>query len=346
MVDMAPYEIRLPLPCDDSLWTAKSAEEVHRLDANLKMYGIKPINFLDGLKRCLHAHDVQTHAPARTLLMAGLLSVGWHISRREKHLQFLETVPSMREQGRWRSLLLQAFGHWRHSFEEAVGSRRIPGQSAKHTDTGSPTVLFHLAHMTMHADIIDVQIFSGTKRLLGRKVSEKDYLNVTHRLKSWACTPVARHAVLHSFKLLYEVLVSKPRKGMTIDIQLPTPSIDYSCRHDNMFYRPWSVYLASLIVWAYQRASSLHISGIYNQPTITHDHDEREVCCRYLSTCASIEDPARLLPLLSSHGCAAFLSVVSQDFANGETELLIEAARRLQNCRDMLITNITSRIPG
>ena len=84
--DMVPYEIRLVLPCDESLWAATSAEEVHRLDANLKMYGVRPINFLDSLKKCLHAHDVQTHAPARVLLMAGLLSVGLHVSRREKYV--------------------------------------------------------------------------------------------------------------------------------------------------------------------------------------------------------------------------------------------------------------------
>lgn len=173
--DMAPYEIRLPLPCDDSLWDAKSADEVQKLDANLKMYGIKSINFLDGLKKCLHAHDVQTHAPSRMLLMAGLLSVGWHISRREKHLQFLESVPSIREQGRWRTLLLQAFGYWRTSFDEAVGSRQSNLVASKQQEMNSAksAVLFHLAHMTLHADIIDCQIFAGTKRLLGRRVAKK-----------------------------------------------------------------------------------------------------------------------------------------------------------------------------
>lgn len=173
--DMAPYEIRLPLPCDDSLWDAKSADEVQRLDANLLMYGIKPLHFLDGLKRCLHAHEVQTHAPARMLLMAGLLSVGWHISRREKHLQFLESVPSIREQGRWRTLLLHAFGYWRTSFDEAVGSRQSSLVASKQQEMNSAksAVLFHLAHMTLHADIIDCQIFAGTKRLLGRRVAKK-----------------------------------------------------------------------------------------------------------------------------------------------------------------------------
>lgn len=150
--DMAPYEIRTTLPCDDSLWTAKSADEVRRLDVNLKMYGIRSFPFLEGLKQSLHAQHVQTHSEARMLLMSGLLSVGWHVNRREKHLQFLETAPSVREQGRWRSLLLNAFGHWRSSFDEAVGVRSGTVPATKETDAA--TVLFHLAHMTMHADLI------------------------------------------------------------------------------------------------------------------------------------------------------------------------------------------------
>lgn len=151
--DMAPYEIRTNLPCDDSLWTAKSADEVRRLDGNLKMYGVRSFPFLEGLKQSLHAQHVQTHSEARMLLMSGLLSVGWHVNRREKHLQFLETAPSNREQGRWRSLLLNAFSHWRTSFEAAVGVRsNVVGSVSQ--DTDAATVLFHLAHMTMHADII------------------------------------------------------------------------------------------------------------------------------------------------------------------------------------------------
>lgn len=151
--DMAPYEIRTNLPCDDSLWAAKSADEVQKLDANLKMYGLRPTPFLEGLKQSLHAQNVQTHSAARMLLMSGLLSVGWHVNRREKHLQFLETAPSIREQGRWRSLLLNAFGHWRSSFDEAIDSQSsVIGNVGR--DKDAATVLFHLAHMTMHADLI------------------------------------------------------------------------------------------------------------------------------------------------------------------------------------------------
>lgn len=186
---------------------------VRRLEGTFAMYRIKTVNFLDGLKRCLHGYEVQTHHFARMVLMSGLLSVGWHINRREKHVQFVETVPSVQEQARWRSLLLQAFGHWRRSFDEVLdhnAQRNGQGntrQSSK--DLNDPTVLFHLAHMTMHIEIIDVQILSGSRRLLGRKVSDRDRASVIQRMRVWASTSMARHAALHAFKLLESTFCAK-----------------------------------------------------------------------------------------------------------------------------------------
>jgi hypothetical protein len=162
-------------------------------------------------------------------------------------------------------------------------------------------------------------------------------------MKSWACTPIARHAVLHAFKLLAAVLISRPTKS-TPDEYQGTPAINYTCRNDALFYRPWGVYLASLTIWAYQRASSLHLSGPYIQQHLTEGRDERELCSRYLMAFTSIEDPARVLAMLSVSGCAAILTVVSQDFANGEPELFQEASKRLLCCRDILATNASVRL--
>jgi len=210
--DLLPHELRLQLPCDDSLWTATSAEEVRRLEGTFAMYRIKTVNFLDGLKRCLHGYEVQTHHYARMVLMSGLLSVGWHINRREKHVQFVETMPSVQEQARWRSLLLQAFGHWRRSFDEVLDYNTYKGQGATRStkrDMSDPTVLFHLAHLTMHADIIDCQILSGSRHLMGRKVSDRDRASAIQRMRAWANTSMARHASLHAFKLLESTFCAK-----------------------------------------------------------------------------------------------------------------------------------------
>ena len=160
-------------------------------------------------------------------------------------------------------------------------------------------------------------------------------------MRSWICTPVARHAVLHAFKMLHETLVkpSLPKKsGQTNTQQQPPTTITYNCRADPVIFRPWATFLAGLIVWSYQHASSLHITSASAQARHFGGQDDHALCARYLTVCAAIEDPSHLLPNLSMPGCAAILAVLSQKFADTEPELLQEASKRLQECRNMLAT--------
>ena len=48
---MGVHEIRLPLPCDDALWSATSAEEVGRVEASLHANGVQPTTFTDALRK-------------------------------------------------------------------------------------------------------------------------------------------------------------------------------------------------------------------------------------------------------------------------------------------------------
>ena len=336
--DMLPHELRLPLPCDESMWNAKSAEEVRRLENTFAMYRIKPVNFLDGLKRCLHGYEVQTHHFGRMILMAGLLSVGWHISRREKHLQFVETIPSVQEQARWRSLLLQAFEHWRRSFNEVLdysGPLSRPSNCGLGREASEPTILFHLGHLTMHIDIIDAQIYSGSRRLLGRKLSDRDRSSVEQRMRIWGGTAMARHTALHAFKLLHAALC--PDNMGPSDASTPEHTKrSYSCRNDPLVCRPWILYLAGLTIWTYQYAfvnQSTTASGIRASTT---PPPGQQTACQYITTCATTDNADRLPLLTSRQGCVAVLQVLSQDFADAEPEILLEASKRLQECSKLL----------
>lgn len=335
--DMAPHEIRLPLPCDEALWNATSATSVQQMDTNLRMYGIKPIGFLDGLKRSLHGQEVKTHHFARMILMSGLLSVGWHMSRRETQLKWLDNNPSPKEQERWRSILLRSFDDWNQSFDDALGMSEFVTTTPKksvHEHLGSPSVLYHLAHISMHVDIIDCQVFSGSKRILGRHISSRDRANAVQRMKGWTHTAAARHAVLHSFKFLHEILV-RPTSAT-----VPPGSdswhfapITYSARNDPLNYRPWVVYLAALTLWAYQHAINAP-APLIASTTMSQDMHSR--ASEYLSTFSAISNPDGLVILAANDGCAALLEVLQQSFADAESEILLEASSRLKACREML----------
>ena len=331
--NLFPYEIRLPLPCDEALWTANKPEEVQQLEATFSMHGIKPINFLDGLKKCLHGHEVPCHHHARLILVAGLYSVQWHISRREKHLQFLETIPSPSEHERWRQLLFNALGHWRRSFEEAITSSwpRHAGKTPCRDDLADPTVLFHLAHITMHTDIIDLQILAGYKRLMSRKITDRDHANVVQRMKTWINTVGARKAVHHSFRLLCETLVDmRPRQSYSARI------LAYSCRDDSSMARPWTLYLAALTIWTYQYTLQLKGMSTAQAGESLDPQDVDHVAAQYLAHFAAVETADRLLIVGSARGCIALTMLLSEIFASSESELILEASKRLRECGKML----------
>jgi hypothetical protein len=343
--DMAPHEIRLPLPCDDNTWTASSPDHVRQLDVNLRMYGVKQISFLDGLKSALHGKEVKTHSFGRMIIMSGLLSVGWHLSHRETHLKWLDLrTPSMETQDNWRKILLRAFDEWKESFDMAIGTTEGGDNGSRGPMNGpiqSAAVLYHLAHISLHVDIVDCQVYAGAKRLLGRKVSTRDYHNAVSRMKGWSHQASTRHAVLHAFKLLYRVLVDpRPKKRSTGFVSLPPvdpPAGHYSCRSEPDPHRPWIMYYAVLSIWSFvcafhggsprARTTQVSVSGAAGS--------YRKIAA-YLSKVAGLDELDEQLASTLLEGLPDLLEALGGIFGDAHSDLLQEARDRLKFCRDML----------
>lgn len=366
VADMAPHEIRLPLPCDDNLWTASSPDVVRQLDANFRMYGVKSISFLDGLKRALHGHEVRTHLFGRMIIMSGLLSVGWHLSHRESQLKWLElATPSSETRDKWRGMLLQAFDHWKDSFDDTIGTLDALSEASSNQRSGangpihSASALYHLAHISLHVDIIDCQVYTGAKRLLGRRVSSRDYTNVVQRMQAWAHLSSTRHAILHAFKLLYQVLLdprSKKRSASSSSLggfvtatgtqqpqgsqqqqppshnQLPF-TIQYSCRSEPDPHRPWIMYYAVLSIWCFVQALG---GPPIRVPPATGENDTR-LAAEYLREVALWDELDARTAATLRDGLPRLLDVLRGILADAHSELLREAHERLRVCRDLLI---------
>ncbi len=357
--DMTPHEIRLPLPCDDNMWTASNPDTVRQLDQNLRMYGIRPTNFLDGLKRALHGKEVKTHSFGRMIIMSGLLSVGWHMSHKETQMKWLDlTPPSAETHETWKKVLLNAFDDWKRSFDTAQGAMGNPSLADAAGSNGpvhSAAVLYHLAHISLHVDIIDCQVYSGAKRLLGRKVSVRDYTNVVARMRGWASLPSTRHAVLHAFKLLHRVLVDPRRSASAGDrerldigpgvVSLPPIEIQsYSCRNEPDPHRPWVMYYAALCIWSFVRAVSRHDSlqdsashaGAPFRPGSKHLSVNYRRVAAYLSHIANLPELKESAAMNLGDGLPDLLDALRSVFAEVHSELLQEAYERLRVCKEML----------
>lgn len=337
--DMAPHEIRLLLPCDDELWSAPTPEILRQRVSSSRMSGFrKPISFLDGLKNAIHGREVRTHSFGRMIIMCGLLSVGWHLRHRDTHLKWLESSPSSAHtREKWCRMLLQAFDHWKNSFDQAMG--RIDseadgsGQSGSNGLVQSAAVLYHLAHISLYVDIVDCQVFARATRLLGRKVSTRDYANVVQRMKAWAAQYSTRLAVFHAFRLLYRVLVDPLQKRGSYQNSGSAYGVQYSCRNDPDPHRPWVVYYATLSIWSFVRALGLNrppfspplprvAGGIYKYLSNVAIRSDLDV-----STSRSLLD-----------GLPELLDAIGVLSSESHSEILQEAQGRLEVCKEMLAT--------
>ncbi|OTA90032.1 hypothetical protein M434DRAFT_78594 [Hypoxylon sp. CO27-5] len=340
--DMVPHEIRLPLPCDESLWSASSPETVRLHDSNFRLYGVKPISFLDGLKRAIHGQEVQTHAFGRMIIMCGLLSVGWHLRHRDTHLKWLELGSSSSDtRDKWCNMLLKAFDDWKTSFDGAIGSNdpESDGSGTQSHSNGliqSASVLYHLAHLSLYVDIIDCQVYAGAKRLLGRKVSTRDYANVVNRMSTWSAQPTTRRAILHAFKLLHRILMDPRQKksnGYTNNV-VGMYGIHYSCRRDPDPHRPWIMYYATLSLWSFVRARTQS-----RDPSNTlrpFPQQLQRSTTGILDYLSKVTKPSELESANLQDGLPNLLDAIGALASESPSELLKEACGRLEMCKHML----------
>ncbi|KAM0718671.1 hypothetical protein Q7P37_005742 [Cladosporium fusiforme] len=370
---MAPHDIKLPLPCDEALWAATSGNEVQRVEASLAANGFKPMPFLEGLRRTLNGYKVRTNTFGRVILMAGLLNVSWHMNQRD--LQIISLGVNNNALGssmKWRSPLTRAFDFWRRDFDDSLSKNEHwlqlcnPSTSDRRSATPtctspetrdsvfeSRTCLHSLAHMAMHVDMIDCTVFAGSERALGRAVTDTDRAAVQKRMReTWAPSARARDAVFYALSFLCEVLIpedEQPQQQQQTQDQTqhphphqqhqhppPAPTFTYRARADYLLNRPWVLYFAALIVWAYGYALDGPIlpSSAPNLSTREAQiHDMR----RFLARVGGVKSPEDLNLLRDRNSCLGLLMLLRTCFREPRWELLHEASDLLGNCVQLLL---------
>lgn len=201
---MVIHEIQLPLPCDDTLWSAPTSSEVGRIEFSLYTNGIKPMTFLNGLKRTLSCRRVRTNPFGRIILMAGLLSVSWHMHQRDLYGKSLDKDNMGVPEG-WKAQIVKALEWWKKDYDESLAYMRRSGidvhktgftQEHIQTSESLASVLYHLGHIGVQVDMPDLCILAGAKTLLGRVITVSDRERVHIKMKAWASSSAARHGFL------------------------------------------------------------------------------------------------------------------------------------------------------
>jgi hypothetical protein len=199
----------------------------------------------------------------------------------------------------------------------------------------SRTVLHHLAHMAMHVDIVDCQIFAQARRLLGRTIGSQDLAQAQRRMRDhWVETAKARDATWYALRFLCSVLLPEEVVTSSIHGRYNDPPFEFSARDDVLLNRPWVMYFAALIVWSYGFA----LEGPTSEPVPPAYDFEAQVrdMRAYLRRVGGVHDPEQLKSLKGFNGCSGMLMVLRTVFEKTRWELLHEAALLLDNCIKLL----------
>ncbi|RMZ76745.1 hypothetical protein DV737_g4728, partial [Chaetothyriales sp. CBS 132003] len=356
---MVAHEMRLPLPCDEGLWSAVTPSEAQRVQSSLQTNGIRPTMFLDGLKRTLNGQRVRTNSFGRTIIMAGLLSVSWHMTQRDLQISSLgpRTATSFGGLDKWKSVLLRAFDNWKRDFDEAL-AESAPAPSSPTMHQVSPatalhlrpvddenifesrTVLHHLAHIAAHVDVVDCQVFAGANRLLGRSVTPKDYSLIEEKIRRWATKASARDAAFYALKFIAQVIVP-PTDGNRIDtrhyghaspiLPLAFEQNQYIARDDFLLNRPWVLYISALVVWCYGYALEGPIDPRPTEEEFdTYGKREKDMM-DFLRRVAGVRAPDDLENTKGKNRCLGLLTILKDSFESTRWELTHEAAGLLAN---------------
>lgn len=352
--NMVVHELRLPLPCDDALWSATSAAEVGRVHASLHTHGIKPTTFLDGLKRTLTGKKVKTNNFGRIILMAGLLSITWHLHQRDLQISSLGASSSLGMPGIWREALAKSFDFWKRDLDESMSYMRnatlpwhqVPTSEDRDAIT-TAGVFHHFSHITLHIDILEIQIFAGAQKLFGRTISRSDHDRAKHKLIEWVKTSSAREAAFHALQILRPLVMSTTN-----------PQDFYNCRNDYLLYRAWAIYYSVLVLWSYGYAldgalrpfpTHLQTQQTYPSPDLNWAAQAHTPVSEslfqarlddaraYFTAVGAAKVPDDLLLVQTGRNrLVGVLSLFSSSFRECRWELLIEGAQRFEKAVQIL----------
>ncbi|KAI0969467.1 fungal-specific transcription factor domain-containing protein [Xylaria arbuscula] len=259
---MSSFELRLTMPCSQEVWEAPDPVAWAAAWRSSGPHDEKT-PFLAALKSYLNQGFPRAailSSLSRVLLLHGLMSISWDMQRREQTA--LGVVLDPHSCGNWRKLLGEAYDVWKSDFDShcqaTVVRNRKSSEPRQESNCESDlasfatayNAIYHAAKALLNMDFLDIQIYAGSRHILGRPVQQKDYIRSRQVVKLWATTAdeglsqkvsspnkCASAASWHAARLLYEVYERLPDSKMM-----------------GLFHVPWCLYLASLTCWAVHHA--------------------------------------------------------------------------------------------
>ncbi|KAI0412743.1 fungal-specific transcription factor domain-containing protein [Xylaria grammica] len=255
---MSSFELRITLPCSQEIWEAPDASS---WAAAWRSSGSRDdkTSFLGALKSYLNQglpRPAMLSALSRVLLLHGLMSISWDMQRREQTA--LGVVIDPGSGSNWRKPLGAAYDTWKLDFDAHCDATVSRNRKRNESDDGEDlssfatayNAVYHAAKALLNMEFLDIQIYAGSRHILGRPVLQKDYIRSSQVVKRWAAVAhrgsseqqppssmCASTASWHAARLLHEFYEGMPNSKTM-----------------RLFHVPWCLYLATLTCWAVHHA--------------------------------------------------------------------------------------------
>jgi len=242
---MNAAELKLCLPWDSTLWEAETAEEWHSASLTHQ----SPPSYLSILKSYINP-DTEPRPQnlnefSRVLMLHGLMSVAWDLNRRDQTSLGLAISPSNQS---WQSRISRSYDAWSSDFT-AYTTSTLTSLSSDPTAKSlfqqfitANLAIYHAAHIILHVEIIDLQIYAGASHIIGRPVSKTDRERSRQRIERWANAKDGQMSAAKAMSHAAQILRDGIRKLDNWDA-------------GDMFHYPWCLYLATLTCWTFQTAT-------------------------------------------------------------------------------------------
>ncbi|KAL7629779.1 hypothetical protein AAE478_001302 [Parahypoxylon ruwenzoriense] len=256
---MSAFELRLPLPCNQALWEAPSAAEWSRLSI---LTPPEPM-YLLALKSYITRDTYRIprlNGLSRVILFHGLMSIFWDMRRRDQ--TSLGVISS--QGGRWQSRLEVAYHAWRADFDDfclrqsaltlaEIGNASVNKNAKVELDVWRTAYLavYHAAHVLLHSEFLDIQIFAGARHILGKAVRGSDFIRSEKIVKRWGITRTGRD----SDKTDESTDAASAAWHAALLLQTASQTlVDFDSM--GLFHVPWCLYLATLTIWTFHHTGT------------------------------------------------------------------------------------------
>lgn len=281
------HEIRLSLPCSQSLWDSTHSDNDQSYDYRKIPPSTMP-PLIEALKLTLNKKRVETSPFGRKVMLSGLMSISNQMQQRDFQLDSLGWLNngSPVSHSAWKDHLRSSFDFLASDYNDML---QIPGYfdyyahpSASSTHrkellspydphrtggteesllnrllvAGCADPFFHLAHINLQVSMLDLHVYAGAPVMFSQSFRASDFERSARSNKAWATSPQGIDAVRHAIIFLEEMLCPTAKTDLCAN---PFSSQDvvpggYKAENDPLVHRPHIVFVCTLVVWSYNFA--------------------------------------------------------------------------------------------